>query len=407
MVLLLWLVSGVACAGLPIMGTPQERSAWGQVITVTQTTQLDAPALAVAQDRLLLAWVGHPNNQVHQDMVAFTTQQMTPIITLPLPPTLPQTQRLSVAYGQTAHLFWRDFDASGQTQLYNALVDETLGIFRGPIQLSVQPTECYDILPTFTGEAIVFWRSGHRAEPNLEASQVDVSGRVVWTETLVQGMGGCPAVAVGIEPPQLVWSVPTGEVMLAEYHDGRVESLRQVGEVPYRDATVYRYHLRVASEGGRLYLFWGVLLPSLQVETWFAVYDISGGQWQPARPLRVLPLLNTRFTTTFNSGDTLQAREPVTPEEGFQVGWSAPLVGDYGVVAVAGQLADGRIGVIYLKQGEVVGMQPLAQTEQAWLGAPSFVADSDRHLYLAWSQPISATATALKLTSTRQPLIAP
>ena len=82
-------------------------------------------------------------------------------------------------------------------------------------------------------------------------------------------------------------------------------------------------------------------------------------------------------------------------------------MGDYGVVAVAGQLSDGRIAIVYLKQGQVVGMQPLAQTEQAWLGVPSFIADTNRHLYLAWSQPISATETLLKLTSTQQPLIAP
>ena len=396
-----------ACDAVPTLGTPHERSAWGQVITLTQATQLDAPTLTIAQDRLLVAWVGHPNNQVHHDMVAFTAQQMTPIITLPLPPTLPQSQRLIRAHAQTAHFFWRDFDTNGETQLYNALVDETLGIFRGPIQLSEQPTECYDILPTPTGEAVVFWRSGHRAEPTIEASLIDASGRVMWTEELVQGVGGCPAVTVGIEPPKLVWSVPRGEVMLADYHNGRIEAMRHVGDVPYQGETVYRYPLHVASEGGRLYLFWVVLLPTLEVETWFATYHLLTGEWQSPRPLTVLPLLNTTFTTTFNTGQTLQARESTETESGFQMGWSAPLVGDYGVVAVAGQLSDGRIAIVYLKQGQVVGMQPLAQTEQAWLGVPSFIADTNRHLYLAWSQPISATETLLKLTSTQQPLIAP
>lgn len=399
----------VACDGLPSLGTPSERSAWGQVITLTQATQLDAPSLAIAQDRLLVAWVGNPNNQVHHDMVAFTAQQMTPIITLPLPPTLPQAQRLSSAHAQTAHFFWRDLDPNGRTQLYNALVDETLGIFRGPIQLSEQPTECYDILPTPTGEAVAFWRSGHRAEPNIEASQVDVSGRVLWTETLVRGVGGCPAVVTIAEGghPKLVWSVATGEVMLADYHNGRVEAMRSIGGVPYQGETVYRYPVRIASENGRLYLFWVVLLPSLEVETWFATYHLLTGEWQPPRALSVLPLLNTTFTTTFNSGQTLEAGEPTETESGFQMRWSAPLVGDYGVVAVAGQLSDGRIALVYLRQGRVVGMQALAQTEQAWLGAPSIVADTNRHLYLAWSQPISATATLLKLTSTQQPLIAP
>ncbi|MEO1441730.1 MAG: hypothetical protein AAFV33_15130, partial [Chloroflexota bacterium] len=104
-----------------------------------------------------------------------------------------------------------------------------------------------------------------------------------------------------------------------------------------------------------------------------------------------------RYHTTLNTGITFAATESAG---GFTAAWTAPLRGVTGVLPVAAEVNGDRLSILYLQGGAVVGYQEVLPTRPL-LGSPELQLDTDRHLYLAWSEPTDVGAARMKLTSTR------
>ena len=107
-------------------------------ITIAQTQQTDAPALAFSGGQLIATWIGSDDRGVHQDARTIIDQQLSDVVTLPLPPTHPYGQQLFPGdlTDATTHLLWLDADQNQQTTLYSALLTPDLSVERGPVSIS-------------------------------------------------------------------------------------------------------------------------------------------------------------------------------------------------------------------------------------------------------------------------------
>jgi hypothetical protein len=67
---------------------------------------------------------------------------------------------------------------------------------------------------------------------------------------------------------------------------------------------------------------------------------------------------------------------------------------------VAAQVDD-QLAIIYLRDGAVVGYQPIATLVYDLIGAPALAFDRDRYLVLAWAEPTPDGIANLNLITSR------
>jgi hypothetical protein len=89
----------------------------------------------------------------------------------------------------------------------------------------------------------------------------------------------------------------------------------------------------------------------------------------------------------------------VPSEADLAPAWASPLRGITTLLPLA-VWVDGALGVLYLDAGEVVGYQRVVDVP-GLLAPPALRLDRDRHLYLAWTEPLPVGAAALRMTTTR------
>jgi hypothetical protein len=374
-------------------------STWGEIFTIGQAQQTAAPAVWPFDDRVLLAWIGADAISVFQTLRTYSRAGLSDPVALALPRAHPYAQQLLPAEAGYAHLLWLDADVNSELRLWAALIDPLMAVERGPTEISEEAAWNYAALPNGDGSLWAISGGGLLAEPCLSARYVDVAGR--------PRMENVYQVAFDADWPALVRD-QHGQMYL--FWIGNVDG--QVYYSPFADGIadhpVAVTHSVFLSRGDRLddftagldhthlYLFWNITRAEGSRETWFTAGARDSHQWNAPSRLGLDVSATERFETGFNSGAGQVARA------GQQwLSWVRPLHGPFGVLGLAAVLESKQLVMVYLREGAVVGYQPVAPVTTL-LGAPNIVTDRDRHLYLTWADAAGNEAADLKLTMTRR-----
>jgi hypothetical protein len=393
LVLMLVAVLLAACAPAAVTPAPSA-SVWGAVLEAAQAEQTNAPALAVTNERATLAWVAADADGVHQDARALVDGRLSPTVILPLPPVAPRNSTLAPSTGDALHLLWLDLDPNNTAQLYSALIEDSLGVFRGPQQVSELGGRCYATAPGPDGALRVVWQDGSLLQPTLHSATIEQTGLIIAQQPLIR-TDGCPAAAATLDATYALW-VDNGQLVVAELVMSGLLGDRVVADMPSITVGDRLRALQAGSDGERLYVFWNITRADGSQETWYTTGMPDDETWPEPRRVRFDVDETTSFDTTLNTGTTFAAGPS---DNGLAAAWAAPLRGVTTVLPVA-TWAEGALGVLYFDDGEVVGYQRVVEVSSL-LGPPTLHLDQDRHLYLGWAEPQTVGAAALRLTTTR------
>jgi hypothetical protein len=385
-----------ACASPTPTPTPL-LSAWGDIITLGQAEQMDAPSLWAFPDRTITAWIGADDTGIHQDTRTMTKDGLSARVVLPLPPKNPYAQQMYPAEDDNVHVLWLDANPDGQVRLFGAVITPELKVERGPTPITEQITRRYTVLPNGDGSLWVISSGGLPIEPELYARYLDPQGR--------PRFGSSDPIATDADWPALTqandstiylfWIRPSnGEVMRSIIVNGIPENPQPIAETVALNAGDRLISFSAGLDQSLGYLFWNVSRADGQAETWITSGALDADTWD--KPKRFgIDKTKGNFETGFNSGTASAARG------GSQwLSWGAPLAGQFEVLPLA-VVNDGKLGIAYLQNGAAVGYQDIASIS-GLIGMPSLLTDRDRFLYLAWSEPTAAGKANLKLTTTRR-----
>ncbi len=331
---------------------------------------------------------------MHQDARALVDGRLSPTVILPLPPVAPRNNTLVPSSGDALHLLWLDLDDSGTAQLYSALIEDSLGVFRGPQQVSEIGGRCYATAPAPNGALRVLWQDGNPLQPTLHSATIEQSGLILAQQALAV-TDGCPAVAQTLEATYALW-VDGDQLHVAEFLAGGLLDEQAVTMIPTMGEGDHLRVLQTGSDGERLYAFWNVTRANGSHETWFTSGTPDDPTWSAPRQVRFGVEEMGTFDTTFNTGTTAAAS---LSEGDFAAAWVSPLRGVTTVLPVT-TWVEGALGVLYFDNGAVVGYQRVVDVPGV-LEPPTLRLDQDRHLYLAWAEPQTVGAAALRMTTTR------
>jgi hypothetical protein len=386
-----------ACTSTTPTPTPVV-SAWGEIVTLGQAEQIDAPSIWLFQDQVMATWIGADETGIHQDMRAILKTGLSERIVLPLPPKNPYSQQMYPDQNGNTHLLWLDADDSGQVGLYSALVTSGMKVVRGPTLISHEISRRYAAMPNGDGSLWVISSGGLVIEPSLYARLIDAQGRPR-SEDVYQIVGDAdwPAlVRTNDGMIYLYWIRHSdGTVMRSTLTNGIPDNPQPISQTISLNAGDRLLSFSAGLDTTHGYLFWNVSRADGSAETWFASRGLDAAP-QEAPPVRMgFNRSKGNFETGFNSGTVGVAR---TGDN--WLGWTVPLAGQFNVLPVAAASGD-NLGIVYLKGGVVVGYQDIVAVSNL-IGLPALLTDRDRFLYLAWSEPGASGKADLKLTMTKR-----
>ncbi|MEO0561504.1 MAG: hypothetical protein AAF125_05300 [Chloroflexota bacterium] len=393
--LLLWV--SVGCRPVDVVTDATDTSLWGAVWTVAEAPLVNAPAIHATHEQVMLGWVGSDVAGVHHDVVALGETGRSERTVLPLPPRAPRDSALYPAAGARRHLLWLDIaDGDGRTaQLYSAVIEDTLEVFRGPLPVGEDGALCYDALPTLDGGLWALWNDGDATNPTLHSGFIDPTGLVLRTQPLVNTTG-CPVVIAGLEDDYVLWAADN-RLRLATFLNGRLVGVRAITSTPVLSSGDRVRAITAGADETTLHVFWNVSGADGRSTVWTAGGAGTASAWTEPRPLSLTAGDTPAVAeTTYNTGSA----DSATLGDGIAVRWAAPLRGPTNVMPVAVVTDDGVLGVLYYAEGDAVAYQRL-MTVGTLLAPPALRTDRDRHLYLAWSEVTPGGPARLRLTSTK------
>ncbi len=404
--ILLALLLAAAClpAPLPATWTPVPtavplRSAWGEVFTIADAQQMDAPALQAVEGGLAATWIGADASGVHQDARTIGEFGPSAVVVLPLPPVRPRTQRLLSAGTRGLHLLWLDAlfdpppDTLGQTRLLLAFVDQRLTVQRGPLDVSEQVALNYDVVSNADGSLWVAWSGGLLAEPTLSIRYIDNLGRPQ-PAILLQRDADYPALARAADGTlHVFWRrASDGHFFMAQVQDGVLLNTREISGALLLAAADRLVSVRAALDRTHGYVFVTLRRASGSVETWLIGGALASEVWNLPRRMGILP------TETALPGT--QSGRYVASWGDRWLGWAVPLTAPQTVpqeyVMLAAQVGD-SLALVYLRGAAVTGYEPVVEDVRL-IGFPSAVAMDGGGLALAWAQPTADGSARLYLT---------
>jgi len=378
----------------------EQRSAWGKIITIAQAEQSHAPALGLATDNIITAWVGADETGIFQYARRFTVSTAEQIQPLPIPPVYPYAQSLLPAFENGyVHLVWLDArydDIAGGTRLWTVVLSPELIPTRGAVQVSDVPTLRYTLLTQEDGGFQAIYSGGLPSEPSLYAQAIDPLGRPRPVKTLVSDADWPCVVRINDGSALLFWlRYSDGQVFRAQLVDETLEAVTSLGLslrlMPGDLLTGFNAGLDTT----HAYLLWNVQRLGGANEVWMAVSPLAVDDWTEPQRLGISTPTDDTFTTGFNGG----AAQTVTSGDQM-LRWAAPLAGQGDSLVLAAQIGD-KLSLVYLRGGEIVAVQEVVTLAQDLIGFPALYTDRDRHFYLAWSQPTDAGTADLNLTTTK------
>jgi len=367
-----------------------DQSFWN-IMTVAQAEQSEAPALALVDGSIVVAWVGTDTRGVHHDARMIGTDGLTEVVTLPLPPRQPRAQQLLPGSSGAAQLLWLDADEGGTLRLYSALISTPgLTVIRGPTTVSDQPALRYAALPEPGGGMLVAWAGGQPAEPSVTIQRIDNEGRPTEVIGHIQAANFPALLRVG-SVVQLYWLSEENRAAYRTIIEGnRLQSPLRLTSSPSQAAGDLLLDLRAGTDRGFIYLFWNLARADGACETWFASGAADNPSMSPPTALKITVDTDASIETGFNSGPASRASLGDTP-----VCMAAPLL-DSGDTLPVGVQIDLDTAILYLRDGQIMGQQVI-NAGAGILRPSTLLSDGDRNLYLSWSEPTAAGIADLKL----------
>jgi hypothetical protein len=391
-------LTSASCSTTPDPTPIPTYSTWGEIITIGQAEQTQAPAIIAGDDnRLAATWVDAADSDVFQ-VIHFWTGEIRPDADdLSLSATFPHRQTLAPAADDRVHLLWLDIDPDdpiGGNRLWAITVTPDLQGERGTIRLSDRRTDHYSAA-TIGSVMWVVWSGGVQSEPSLYVQRVDGLGRPQVPEPII-AKGDWPVLAHGDDALYLYWlGVPHGHVYRAVLREGVLEDAAVVTtNVPLeRGDRLVTFDAGI--DGDHVYLFWNIVRANGDAQTWMTSGSPDADHL--LSPVRMgVAMSDKPFETGYNGDSGQQAAAG-----SIWLSWAAPIKGPSNTLAVAAQVRD-SLSIVYLRDGEIVGYQHVVTLKQPGLiGLPSLSTDRNRHMYLAWSQPTGDGYADLNLTMTR------
>jgi hypothetical protein len=395
--ILLLLILLAACTSTTPTPTPIV-SAWGEIITLGQAEQMDAPSIWLFQDQVIAAWIGSDETGIHQDMRAILKTGLSERIVLPLPPKNPYAQQVQADQNGSIHLLWLDADDSGQVGLYSALVTSGMKVVRGPTLISNEITRRYTAMPNGDGSLWVISSGGLAIEPSLYARLIDAQGRPHSEDVYqIEGDADWPTLIRANDGTTYLYWIrhSDGTVMRSMLTNGIPDEPQAISQTIALNAGDRLLSFSAGLDATHGYLFWNVSRADGSAETWFTSGALNATTWE-APPVRMgFNRSKGNFETGFNSGTVGVAR---TGDNWLS--WTVPLAGQFNVLPVAAINGD-NLGIVYLQGGVVVGYQDIVAVSRL-IGLPALLTDRDRFLYLSWSEPAASGKADLKLTMTKR-----
>jgi len=389
-----------ACSSAPATETTLDTrsvSLWGEIYTLGQAEQIEAPAVELTDAGIVFAWIGADETGIHQDARVFSGSDWSERVVLPLPPVHPYGQQLATAGLGSVHFLWLDAEdtSANESRLFSAFINRRLENELGPIPVSDRATLHYHHLSNTDGSLWTVWSGGPVIEPSLYGNFIDASGRPRDAQLLTPN-GDYPAlVRAGDGTVDVFWMrVSTNRIYRAILGDGVLSDAQLVTDAPALERGDKLVSMRAALDTTRVYLFWNITRADGTFETWYAHGTLDSPVWSMPEQLGIEIVTDESFVTGYNSGTTQEATNG-----DLWLSWGSPAAGQYDVLAVAGQVNDG-LAVVYLRGGEVAGYQKITTLPNRLIGVPTLLTDRNRHLYLAWSEPNSQGYSLLKFTQT-------
>lgn len=349
---------------------------WGEPMLVGRAPQVQAPGFALVGGQPVFSWIGADERGVHHD----ARLAMGDAVTLPLPPRQPREQRLIAALDGHVHLLWLDADEDGVTQLYSALLaTPALEVERGPTQISDGRVFNYAVAEDASGGVYVAYSGGHVGEPSLVLTGIDTQGRPLPVLDRVRTA----------EMPTFLWQGgqlrifwidrERAMIMVGSADGGRIGDVSPLVPTPFLQPTARLIDLRAGADTSTLYLFWNVESGDGGLLTLYTSAQTDGGAWTSWSSLGTRSRANAEIEMAFNIGALQSFRASDVP-----LSLAVPLAHDSTVLPVAGERG-GNLTILYMVHGEVYGEQTLRENVML-LAPPHLATDSDRNLYVTWSQ---------------------
>lgn len=392
----LWLVILAACTPTTAPDSLTQNSTWGDIIHLADTPQLHAPTVNAQPRRTVAAWIGADDSGVHHDTRALTDGRITPPIVLPLPPRAPRDSRLWASVGSNLHLLWMDNAPDGTPNLYTAIVNESLGISRGPLSVSNGAARCFDAFRERNGGLWVIWQTGNPIAPNLISANIDPTGLVLRQQTIADAVG-CPHAIETDTERYLLWTDSDHALYGAIFFNGRLRGdVVRLADAPPLDSPVRVDDVRIGADASHMVAFWNVTDADGTRATWVASGQF-GTLWDAPQILQFSTDETVTVQTGYNGGAAIGAQLDDNGGAGL---WASPMRGRNSTI-LAATWHNGTLGLMVWESGELVGWLPAVDDVPPLLGMPELVTDSERHLTLTWSATTPFDTAALYLTTTR------
>ena len=380
--------------------TLQSTSQWGEIITLAQAEQSDAPTILPINNDIVTAWVELRDEEVVQVMRDYDFEQSTESFTQSIVSVYSHQQRIFPASSNFLHLLWLDAqhdDIGAGQRLWSVPISSELVVERGQILLSDRQVYRYTALPSVDNGVTIIFSGGIVAEPALYIQQIDRAGRPNLLPERIQYNGDYPALLqTNDDLIHLFWMrVTDNAIFHANLRDGVLENILNIGDFSELNRGDRVHNFTVGVDDTHFYFFWNIARVNGSHETWYS--SVSIGQNIMRSPQRLGITINPElpFETGFNGG------AGVTASSGDNwANWSVPLDQQFSTLPLVTQIND-TLGVIYFQNGDVIGYQEVVSLTHNLIGLPQFKTDIDRHLYISWSEPTEGQYANLNMTTTR------
>lgn len=356
---------------------PMLTSAWGEIITLGESTGLDSPALAADSTAFAVAWVDSGDIRVEKRSHDGTFTASTTIEA----PADAYHVRLFAAPNGHYHLIWLDALREGAPRLYAALLDSDLQVILGADSITDHTVIRYAANPSPDGGMLLVWTSANvPAEPELYLQEIDPLGRPRLPTRLI-GDADFPALLRSQNGEvSLFWIRPNAwEIHRAILADNRLNADQIIGHIrdlsPYESLSAFR----VARDDMQIHAF--IMIHDARTQLSRTVYD-SSSSWvtETSTPdlLRFALRDPVQLAIPYNAG---YLREIVP--QGDIAAQAAPLDAHRSVLPVAA-FQQNALLIVFLRGGAMIAGERLLELETPFASTPAVYEDRDAHLYITW-----------------------